>query len=155
MDGVNWTKLDERSGMAQPYCLFTSMNAGHPFTFDSLGGGSSLPADSVVTVDAGATLNLNAESATIKTLKVDCTLGGGTINSFRPASGGTLDLVNIPESVAKLDRYEIPLTVVGTQNAAALGSWRVTVNGVQRSLKLRLNGDRLTLIGGNTVIFVR
>ncbi|MBQ8113798.1 MAG: autotransporter-associated beta strand repeat-containing protein [Kiritimatiellae bacterium] len=156
VDGVNWTKLDERSGIAQPYCLFTSMNAGHPFTFDSLGGGSSLPADSVVTVDAGATLNLNAESATIKSLKVDCTLGGGTINSFRVASGGTLALVNIPPDVPNLREYEIPLTVNPAADAGSVGSWKVTVNGVERkSYKLKLLDGKLVIMGGSTVIFVR
>ncbi len=156
MDGVNWTKLDERSGIAQPYCLFTAMNAGHPFTFDSIGGGSSLPAGSVVTVDAGATLNLNDESATIKLLKVDCTLGGGTINSFRAASGGTLALVNIPPDVPNLREYEIPLTVNPAADAGSVSSWKVTVNGVERkSYKLKLLDGKLVIMGGSTVIFIR
>jgi len=155
-DGVNWTKLDERSGIAQPYCLFTAMNAGHPFTFDSIGGGSSLPAGSVVTVDAGATLNLNDESATIKLLKVDCTLGGGTINSFRAASGGTLALVNIPPNVPNLREYEIPLTVNPAADAGSVGSWKVTVNGVERkSYKLKLLDGKLVIMSGSTVIFIR
>ena len=36
VDGETWTTLDERTGVAQPYCLFTAMNAGRPFTFTAL-----------------------------------------------------------------------------------------------------------------------
>lgn len=132
------------------------MNAGHPFTFDSIGGGSSLPAGSVVTVYAGATLNLNDESATIKSLKVDCTQGGGTINSFRAASGGRLELVNVPAEMSSLEGYEVPITVNPALSAGAIGGWKVVVDGkVSSSLKPKLQDGRIVLIGGSTVIFFR
>ncbi len=157
-DGETWTTLDERTGVAQPYCLFTAMNAGHPFTFTSLAaaqGRASLPAGSVVTVDAGATLNLNDGAATISKLRVDCTAGAGTINSFRPATGGVLELVNVPAEVTRLNGYEVPITVTDVQNTAELRSWTVTVNGVRRAAKVTYRDGKIMLLSGGTYIIVR
>ena len=157
-DGETWVTLDERAGVAQPYCLFTAMNAGHPFTFDSLADdGTTLPAGSCVQVDAGAVMNLNSANATIDNLRVDCTLGGGTIASFRPAENGVLDLVNLSDtSVAALDGMEIPLTVTDIKTAENLPSWKVAVNGVARDgLRIRLNEEgKLTLFCGGTLIII-
>ena len=157
VDGVTWTKLDERTGIAKPYCLFAAMNEGRPFTFTSVARGqAALPEGSVVTVNAGATLNLNDESAAIKTLKVDCTQGGGTINSFRAASGGRLELVNVPAEISSLEGYEVPITVNPAMSAGAIGGWKVVVDGkVSSSLKPKLQDGRIVLIGGSTVIFFR
>ena len=159
MDGVVWVNLDERAGIAQPYCLYTGMNAGHPYTFQSIAAAqvsSALPAGSEVTVDADATLNLNDEGATIKALKVDCTRGGGTINSFRAASGGRLELVNVPAEISSLEGYEVPITVNPAMSAGAIGGWKVVVDGkVSSSLKPKLQDGRIVLIGGSTVIFFR
>ena len=156
-DGETWTTLDERAGVAQPYCLFTAMNAGHPFTFTSLAaapGRAALPDGSVVTVDAGATLNLNDDAATIGKLRVDCVAGVGTVNSFRPAAGGTLELVNVPAEV-RLRNYEIPITVTGVQDAANLRSWTVTVNGVRRAAKVTYRDGKIMLLSGGTYVIVR
>ena len=159
VDGVNWTTLDERVGIAEPYCLYTAMNAGRPYTFDSLAaaqGRAALPEGSEVTVDSGATLNLNDADATIKALKVDCTLGGGTINSLHTTSGGKLSLVNIPADVTSLEGYEVPLEVTPAQGGASFSGWKVVVDGkVSTSLKPKLKDGRIVLIGGSTVIFFR
>ncbi len=157
-DGETWTTLDERAGVAQPYCLFTAMNAGHPFTFTSLAaaqGRAALPDGSVVTVDAGATLNLNDANATISKLRVDCAAGAGTINSFHPAAGGTLELVNFPAEVSRFSGYEVPITVTDVQNAANFRSWTVTVNGVRRTAKVTYRDGKIMLLSGGTCVFVR
>ena len=157
-DGETWTTLDERTGVAQPYCLYTAMNAGHPFTFTSLAaaqGRAALPDGSVVTVDAGATLNLNDGAATISKLRVDCTAGAGTINSFRPAAGGTLELVNFPAEVTRFSGYEVPITVTDVQDAANLRSWTVTVNGVRRAAKVTYRDGKIMLLSGGTYVIVR
>ena len=157
-DGETWTTLDERTGVAQPYCLYTAMNAGHPFTFTSLAaaqGRAALPDGSVVTVDAGATLNLNDGAATISKLRVDCTAGAGTINSFRPATGGVLELVNVPAEVTRLNGYEVPITVTDVQNTAELRSWTVTVNGVRRAAKVTYRDGKIMLLSGGTYVIVR
>jgi autotransporter-associated beta strand protein len=157
-DGVMWTTLDERAGVAQPYCLYTAMNAGRPFTFASLAtasGLAALPADSEVTVDAGATLNLNDANATVSRLKVDCTLGGGTINPFRPASGGTLALVNVPAELTSLKDYEVPITLASVQEAANLRAWTVTVNGAKSGFKATYRNGKIVLEGGCCIIFIR
>jgi hypothetical protein len=158
VDGETWTTLDERTGVAQPYCLFTAMNAGRPFTFTSLAaeqGRAALPAGSVVTVDAGATLNLNDAEATISKLRVDCAAGAGTINSFRPAAGGTLELVNFPAEVTRFSGYEVPITVTGVQDAAKLRSWTVTVNGVRRAAKATYRDGKIVLQSGGLTVIVR
>ena len=158
VDGETWTTLDERTGVAQPYCLYTAMNAGHPFTFTSLAaaqGRAALPAESVVTVDAGATLNLNDANATISKLRVDCVAGAGTINSFHPAAGGTLELVNFPAEVTRFSGYEVPITVTDVQDAANLRSWTVTVNGVRRAAKVTYRDGKIMLLSGGTYIIVR
>ena len=156
VDGETWTTLDERADIAQPYCLYTAMNAGRPFAFSSLAaqGHASLPVESVVTVEAGATLNLNDANATIGKLRVDCAAGAGTINSFRPAAGGTLELVNVPEGVS-LKSYVVPITVTDVQNAANLRSWTVTVNGAHRGVKATYRDGGIALLYGGTYIIVR
>ncbi len=155
-DGETWVTLDERAGIAQPYCLFTAMNAGHPFTFDALTETGALPPASVVQVDKGAVMNLNDANATVGSLRVDCALGGGTINTFRPAAGGTLELVNLPADVTSLIGYEVPLTVNGVQNGAALDDWKVVANGVQRNgMKIKVENNRLVFTYGGTLILLR
>lgn len=154
VDGVTWTTLDERTGIAQPYCLYTAMNAGHPFTFSLLAAGASLPSGSAVTVDSGATLNLNDASATIGALRVDCATGAGTINSFRPAAGGTLELVNFPAGTSLRD-YQIPITVTGVENASALRSWTVTIDGVRRQYKASYQDGNIKLVPGGFIMLVR
>ena len=158
VDGETWTTLDERTGVAQPYCLFTAMNAGRPFTFTSLAaeqGRAALPAGSVVTVDAGATLNLNDAEATISKLRVDCMAGAGTVNSFRPVAGGTLELVNFPAEVTRFSGYEVPITVTDVQDAANLRSWTVTLNGVRRAAKVTYRDGKIMLQSGGTYVIVR
>ena len=107
-----------------------------------------------MTVDAGATLNLNDANATISKLRVDCAAGAGTINSFRPAAGGTLELVNVPEGVS-LKSYVVPITVTDVQNAANLRSWTVTVNGAHRGVKATYRDGGIALLYGGVYIIVR
>jgi hypothetical protein len=155
-DGVTWTPLDERTNEFAPFSVYAAINHGRPYTFSQIFESGSIPVDSVVTVDVGATLNLNDASATISQLKVDCTLGGGTINSFRPAAGGTLVLVNVPSEVTSLKGYEIPLAVNPAENAGSVGDWSIVVDGVRRSsCRLKLQNGRLVVVDGSMVIFVR
>ena len=157
VDGETWTTLDARADIAQPYCLYTAMNAGRPFAFSSLAaqGRASLPVESVVTVEAGATLNLNDANATIGKLRVDCVAGAGTVNSFRPAAGGTLELVNVPAEVTRFSGYEVPITVTDVQDAANLRSWTVTVNGVRRAAKVTYRDGKIMLLSGGLTVIVR
>ena len=106
-------------------------------------------------VDAGATLNLNDADATIGALRVDCAAGAGTINSFRPAAGGTLELVNVPAEVTRLNGYEVPITVTDVQDAANLRSWVLTVNGERRRVKATYRNGKIMLLSGGTYVIVR
>lgn len=153
-DGVTWTPLDEHANESAPFSVYVAINHGRPYTFSQIFESGSIPADSVVTVDAGATLNLNDANATIGKLRVDCAAGAGTINSFRPAAGGTLELVNVPEGVS-LTSYVVPITVTGVQNAANLRSWTVIVNGAHRGAKATYRDGGIVLLYGGTCIIVR
>ncbi len=158
-DGETWITLDEKAGVAKPYCLYTAMNAGHPFTFDSYPVNASFPSGSPVQVDSGAVMNLNSADTTIGALRVDCTIGGGTIAPFRPKENGVLDLVNVQgdTTVAALDGFEIPLTVNGVEPAGNLTSWKVSVEGVVRDdIKIRLNEEgNMVLFYGGTLFLIR
>ena len=153
-DGVTWTPLDEHANESAPFSVYAAINHGRPYTFSQIFESGSIPADSVVTVDAGATLNLNDANATIGKLRVDCAAGAGTINSFRPAAGGTLELVNVPEGVS-LKSYVVPITVTDVQNAANLRSWTVTVNGAHRGVKATYRDGGIALLYGGVYIIVR
>ena len=135
--------------------MYAAINHGRPYTFSQIFESGSIPADSVVTVDAGATLNLNDANATISKLHVDCAAGAGTVNSFRPAAGGTLELVNFPAEVSKLSGYEVPITVTDVQDAANLRSWTVTVNGARRGVKATYRNGKIVLRSGGTYVIVR
>ncbi len=80
---------------------------------------------------------------------------GGTINSFRPAAGGTLELVNFPAEVTRFSGYEVPITVTDVQDAANLRSWTVTVNGVRRAAKVTYRDGKIMLLSGGTYVIVR
>ena len=131
-DGETWTVLDERAGEPTPSSVYAAVNHGRPYAFTQIREPGALPAESVVTVDAGATLNIKDDAATIGRLRIDCTAGAGTINSFRPAAGGVLELVNVPAE-ADFSNYELPITVTGVQNAENLRSWTVTIDGASPS----------------------
>jgi len=153
-DGDTWTPLDERTDEPAPFSVYASVNHGRPYTFSQIVESGSIPADSVVTVEAGATLNINDANATISKLRVDCAAGAGTINSFRPAAGGTLELVNVPD-VTALRNYVVPITVTDVQDAANLRSWAVTVNGTRRGVKATCREGQIVLQKGGTFIIVR
>jgi hypothetical protein len=131
-DGETWTVLDERTGEPAPSSVYAAVNHGRPYSFSQIREPGAISAESVVTVDAGATLNINDDAAAIGRLRIDCTAGAGTINSFRPAAGGVLELVNVPAEV-DFSNYELPITVTGVQNAENLHSWTVTIDGASPS----------------------
>ena len=153
-DGVTWTPLDERTNESAPFSVYAAVNHGLPYTFSQIFESGSIPADSVVTVDVGATLNLNDANATISKLRVDCAAGAGTVNSFRPAAGGMIELVNVP-NVTTLRNYMVPITVTDVQDAANLRSWTVTVNGVRCAAKVTCRDGKIMLLSGGTCVFVR
>ena len=153
-DGETWTALDERSGEPAPFSVYAAANHGRPYTFSQIVESGSIPAASVVQVDAGAVLNLVDATATVSALRVDCAAGAGTINTFRPAAGGTLELVNVPD-VTTLRNYVVPITVTDVQDAANLGSWTVTVNGTRRGVRATYRNGEIVLLSGGTYIIVR
>ena len=155
-DGTTWTALDERTGVARPYCLYTAMNAGHPFAFASLASGTTLASASTLQVDAGAVVNVNDETARIGSLFVDFATGAGTINGFRPAADGTLTLVNVPPET-RIDGLVVPLTVTEVSDVGALKNWTVVVDGVDHDkARIKIASDgKIVLWSKDVLVYVR
>ena len=93
--------------------------AGHPEV-------SSLPNVRSVRVDAGALLKTEYENVgEIRALKV-AAIGGGTIDGFKFAEEGSVDLVDVPSKGA----VEMPVNIVNDGGTKAnIAGWPITVNG--------------------------
>ena len=93
--------------------------AGHPEV-------SSLPNVRSVRVDAGAMLKTEYENVgEIRGLKV-AAIGGGTIDGFKFAEEGSVDLVDVPSRGA----VEMPINIVNDGGTKAnIAGWPITVNG--------------------------
>ena len=93
--------------------------AGHPEV-------SSLPNVRSVRVDAGALLKTEYENVgEIRGLKV-AAVGGGTIDGFKFAEEGSVDLVDVPSRGA----VEMPVNIVNDGGTKAnIAGWPITVNG--------------------------
>ena len=106
-----------------------------------------------VAVNEGASLVVAGAGSAIPTLVYDWTRGGGTIDGFNPAAGGELRIVNVPQGVKP--HGELGLTVLNAANQGNLGTWRVYVNGNLKSSRVHIMGDKLTLLPGGFVLYVR
>ena len=153
-DGETWIVLDERTGEPAPSSVYSAVNHGRPYSFSQIREPGAISAESAVMVDAGATLNINDDAAVIGRLRVDCTAGAGTINSFRPAAGGVLELVNVPAE-ADFSNYEIPITVADVHDAENLRSWTVTVDGARFPCKPIYRDGKIVMLYGGLCITVR
>ena len=120
--------------------------AGHPEV-------SSLPNVRSVRVDAGALLKTEYENVgEIRALKV-AAIGGGTIDGFKFAANGAVDLVDIPPRVA----VDMPITIVNDGGTKAnIANWPITVNGeaeTRRSVKF--TGSAFKVVPKGVVISFR
>ena len=145
-DGVNWQVLNDtpyNENWSLPGCTNWYSNgdrfvsgdirkvsegkgfaiAGHPEV-------SSLPNVRSIRVDTGATLKTSYENVgAIKALKVSA-VGGGTIDGFKFAANGTVDLVDSPEKGA----VDMPITIVNDGGTAAnIANWPITVGGAPQT----------------------
>lgn len=110
---------------------------------------SALPNVSYVSVAAGAVLNLPA-GTTLSKLRVDVT-GMGTIRGAAFEPNGIVDLVNFQSSDAGVLSGDF-VDCTGLDN---LGSWQVTRDGVRSSWKIRVDGNRLTVMRPGLCLVVR
>jgi hypothetical protein len=112
------------------------------------GAGSSPENFGKVTVASGATLKGDGE-CTISSLRIDAANGAGTIDGFKFAESGTLEIVNYEKTSAAV---ELGLVFANAEGVGNLAKW--TLNGANlggRKLYLR-NGKLAIVPDGLTVI---
>jgi hypothetical protein len=165
MDGINWENLDTVISNAHPTTggefrwIGTNRSSAHnpleglgpitPETSRDLLRPSSVAS---VSAAAGATVKVNAALPTAK-IKVDYTLGGGTIEGFVLAKNGTLEVVNVPEDAGR--SLLIPLSLVNVSGAENISGYTVLVNGKNKSWSCRYSDGYLKVDAPGTVILFR
>ena len=120
--------------------------AGHPEV-------SSLPNVRSVRVDAGALLKTEYENVgEIRGLKV-AAVGGGTIDGFKFAEEGSVDLVDVPSKGA----VEMPVNIVNDGGTKAnIAGWSITVNGVvETRRRVEFTGTSFRIVPNGLYIIFR
>ncbi len=152
-DGENWTDVYSRDTMFPD----SELADYKEIVFDNnpveLSWPNAFGADFSVGVDEGASLIVSGAGSAIPTLVYDYAAGCGTIDGFNPAPNGTLRIVNVPDDVRPMG--DLGYTVLNAVNTSNLKSWRVFVNGAERSLRLRLVDGVLSLSPGYMKITIR
>ena len=131
-DGVTWKTIDARTEgeFTSPSTTYTDFNGGTPMLFRSVPGTVSFAEGAFVSVAGGAALDFGDVQCEISGLRIDCTVGIGSVSRFSPAANGVLALENVPAD-ANLSEYAIPFTPDATDNLENLRTWTVVVNGTQ------------------------
>lgn len=163
-DGKTWIKLDEgnpdfdwntatdeekdAARAVVPGTGQTDYNGGVPYLFgENVDADEKVFGDAALTVAAGATLDLQANTLRIAHLVIDCAAGAGTITRFTPAANGRLVLENA-DGLGDLVGYELPVTVGEIGDTSALRTWKVSVGGVEEdSLRVCWRNGKLMLKG--------
>lgn len=153
-DAAAWTYLTNST----PDVARTEYNGGLPYFLNDL----AIPADyapfgtsTVVAVSKDATLDLEKATMTLSRLEVDGTTGSGSITRFTPAADGALYLVNVPVG-RNLVGFELPIAIGEIGDDANFRTWKVHVNGVERSdCRVRWRNGRLILLTKGFLIVVR
>ena len=168
-DGLNWQVLKD-----MPHGSFTMPTANYQWYSDRMdfvagevrkaseGHGyaiaghpevSSLPNVRSVRVDAGATLKTEYENVgTIPALKVSAA-GGGTIDGFKFAASGAVDLVDVPEKGS----LHIDLDIVNDGGTKAnVAGWPVTINGrVESTRSARFTGSGFDILEYGLIMIIK
>lgn len=138
-DANTWTVRDSHVDDA-PTHYGTSggdyFNQNKPYVLNQVVSATTFT--NAVTVAKGATLDLSPlgdGKASVPSLTVDMTAGGGTLVAFAPAANGTINLVNVPASAydhgALKGRLDIPLTFVSPTATENFADWTVQIDGVE------------------------
>jgi hypothetical protein len=173
IDGMVWTPLTDdvttdQSNQWLSDVLAGNGNAfvdGHPLRPDAglelakvtMGDESSAHAiDGVasVRVAPGATLVALGQSKTVSGLTVDCSAGVGTIKGIEFASGGTINLVNVPEGS---DPFTVSadLSNLSQESLANINTYLVEVNGRRSGKIVRVSSSSVDVLTRGTAIFLR
>lgn len=157
-DGINWTESDLHSGIVPQNSNGWEYNGGAPYKLMSgRDGAAGLSATATVRVDSGATLDCSRVTGgqALSNLTVDYAIGGGRLDGVRLASGGTLNVINVPAGV-RLNEYAVPVTFVDAVDTANASSWTLLVNGVESSrLKLYWQDGGMYVHGPGMMILIK
>ena len=169
-DGLNWTVIEERSGVQYTpvdfyYSTYDNVryvdndfNAKEFFHFTGYrnGGLAPMPAPLSVQVDDGATLDLLAfdDGQPIGTVTIDLAAGGGTVKGGRVVPNGTLILNGVAETGADISNA-LPLAFEGTLDAQNFRSWKVVIDGKASSRHPVYANGRLSIpsLGMRIIVF--
>lgn len=163
LNGANYTWTNDRSWGSKTVSLNVNQTAadytlysGMPFAVAASGAAAAPATGSVaVRVASGATLDLSsAAGVAANIVEVDWADLGGTIRGAAIPANGTLVLSNVPPGA---NLYETPLLTLPTATGKTnFGSWTVTVNGVAKDCRVRVDSaDALLLDKSATVLSIR
>lgn len=169
MDGVNWEELHSVVSNANPTTgsqwkwIGTNRSVSNPHQageglgpIDPEGGSEPDWPSSVASVSAAEGAVLRADLAaplTTEGIRIDYTLGGGTIEGFAFAENGVIEIVNAPEGAGR--SFEFPLSLVNVSGIGNLSGYGVTINGRNRGWSGRYSNGVLRVDAPGTVILFR
>ena len=156
-NGIDWKTVTERLGGPNLSYDEDGVIAVDPKLFSGNNMSIGLAATAVLRADAGATIDLDAVAegnAPCGGIEFDYALGGGTITRFEPAANGTLSIVNWPAD-ANFGGYELPLIFGSVVGASNLSTWKLVVNGEQKSNCIALIAGKICVLRKGTVLILR
>ena len=147
--------LDARAEACDPAYDKTwyGYNRGVPYFFTAVRDTTRPAFDPtvVVSVAAGASLDLTKTATTLAALQVDVA-SAGAIKGGSLSAVGTLDVV-ASESLS--GEVLLPLALDGTAMPANLSGWTVTLNGSPSKCRLGVREGRLLLIPSGLAVLLR
>ena len=179
-DGIHWEQVWEDDAIELPWGVLNSYSwvsnsdewwagyhtarkasAGKSFAFSQTGQQRAAPALASLpnlSVAAGATFRVESDAGasapTVSGVTVDGAAGAGTVEGVAFAANGTIDVTGITDAQA----VTLPLGFAGTDGAANLQNWSVTVDGeppVKYSCTVSADGSQLTVARRGTIFVVR
>ena len=158
-DGINWQVRSEHLGGTK--VSYDNDNGGL-IVYDPYAGfadnvSTGLASTAVLRADSGATIDLStveSGNAPCGGLEFDYAKGGGVITRFEPAPNGVLKIVNWPED-SNIGGFELPLTFGSVTGASNLSTWRLVVNGEQKSNLIAVVDGKICIQHKGTILIVR
>ena len=156
-DGINWQVRSERLGGADISYGSDGLIVNDPFAGYADNTSLGLAATSVLRADAGATIDLDAVesgNASCGGIEFDYVQGGGTITRFEPCANGVLTIANWPAGTS-IGGFELPLTFGSVVGASNLSTWRLVVNGEQKSNRIAFEGGKIHILQEGFILIIQ
>ena len=156
-DGINWQVRSERLGGADISYDSDGLIVNDPYAGFADNVSVGLASTAVLRADTGATIDLGSVAegaAPCGGIEFDCAQGGGTITRFEPAANGVLTISNWPAG-SKIGGYELPLTFGSVVGASNLSTWRLVINGEQKSNRIAFKGGKIHILQEGFTLIIR